>query len=1069
MAPFRKPSLATLPSHLALPTTWSKFKTILMGSMNFYRIHLIAFTLIPLITSGIMYACNTEYHISYIDCLFCCMSAMTVTGLASVNLSTLSVVQQVILFVQMIIGSLTFVSIVMIMVRQYFIRQSFKHVLQERQNLRNRLSKTLTRVATVAPPLSALRKKFSIRKNQDGFDSPKASPKRSSTPSSVELKPVAPSPRKLEEHKPHKKKRHEKLRPDMIKRVEGGGVGLVNNMGWYDAQREKLATPAPTPERRGSPVPAGDAMLGDNGRELTEALEAAVHSGAVPEHQVEDRDDGREVYLTESPTGMEDYQRFDGERRERLRSILEAPDINIQNVSTDTTEHYSGEEDQSPSPPRSPGTKVPYAGLQLTDDAFPRSKTIAFEDTIDDSHDFRERATSTQRESFFPRSATFRSNQGQSTLQDRLPYSATMQSGAGNFPRTYSLRPTSSRRQDHRLQGFGGFPTPLDIGKKVFRKIFPETSKNLSRSFTMPRTNTYSGKSTMTGNGMAEGKEVPYISFAATVGRNSRFQGLTKEQMDELGGVEYRALRVLLHIVVGYFIFVQIAAFIIMAPYIAAGGRYQYVFDAQPRLVKVYWFALFQSVSSFTNTGMSLCDQSMVPFQKAYLMIVVLIILIFAGNTAFPVFLRCTVWTIYKLVPSTSRIHESLKFLLDHPRRCFVYLFPATQTWVLALVMLGLTLVDWVSFLVLDLGTETIMSLPVGTRIAAGFLQSAAVRASGFSIVSLGNLAPAVKVLYVVMMYISVYPIALSVRATNVYEEKSLGLFDEDVEDDDVSEEGEGAQAVAKYIGWHARRQLAFDIWWLGFALWLVCIIERGHIDNDQEWFNIFNIIFELVSAYGTVGLTVGLPYDNYSFSGSFRKLSKLVIIAVMLRGRHRGLPVAIDRAVMLPKDFTAEEEAAFEEERSRRMSRSRRGSSFYQEEAFAPRSRPESFGGTGAYQEVNFIPGPTTAIPIPHHHQHHVIHPEQKAEQIGSGPGGLHTFGHLRSSSFGSNTHGLNRSGSIGSNSHVPESSTYQPRESEDRWPHSGNRALTPVREGHMSNAKSQPPVYTTDSALEV
>lgn len=23
-----------------------------------------------------------------------------------------------------------------------------------------------------------------------------------------------------------------------------------------------------------------------------------------------------------------------------------------------------------------------------------------------------------------------------------------------------------------------------------------------------------------------------------------------------------------------------------------------------------------------------------------------------------------------------------------------------------------------------------------------------------------------------------------------------------------------------------ARRQLAFDIWWLAFALWLVCIIE---------------------------------------------------------------------------------------------------------------------------------------------------------------------------------------------------------------------------------------------------
>lgn len=38
---------------------------------------------------------------------------------------------------------------------------------------------------------------------------------------------------------------------------------------------------------------------------------------------------------------------------------------------------------------------------------------------------------------------------------------------------------------------------------------------------------------------------------------------------------------------------------------------------------------------------------------------------------------------------------------------------------------------------------------------------------------------------------------------------------------------------------------------------------------------------------------------QNYSFSGAFSTLSKLVVIAVMLRGRHRGLPVAIDRAVV--------------------------------------------------------------------------------------------------------------------------------------------------------------------------
>jgi Trk-type K+ transport system membrane component len=45
-------------------------------------------------------------------------------------------------------------------------------------------------------------------------------------------------------------------------------------------------------------------------------------------------------------------------------------------------------------------------------------------------------------------------------------------------------------------------------------------------------------------------------------------------------------------------------------------------------------------VSAYTNTGTSLVDQSMVPFQKAYPMIILMAFLILAGNTAFvsPIF-----------------------------------------------------------------------------------------------------------------------------------------------------------------------------------------------------------------------------------------------------------------------------------------------------------------------------------------------------------------------------------------------------------------------------------------------
>lgn len=56
-----------------------------------------------------------------------------------------------------------------------------------------------------------------------------------------------------------------------------------------------------------------------------------------------------------------------------------------------------------------------------------------------------------------------------------------------------------------------------------------------------------------------------------------------------------------------------------------------------------------------------------------------------------------------------------------------------------------LSITDWLGFLILDLGTPAIGSIPLGTRIIAGLYQGTSTRASGFSIVPLALLAPAVK------------------------------------------------------------------------------------------------------------------------------------------------------------------------------------------------------------------------------------------------------------------------------------------------------------------------------------
>ena len=62
-------------------------------------------TFVPLFFSVILYASNGENHVSYVDCLFLCVTSATVTGLATIDLSLLTAWQQVILFVQMFFGS----------------------------------------------------------------------------------------------------------------------------------------------------------------------------------------------------------------------------------------------------------------------------------------------------------------------------------------------------------------------------------------------------------------------------------------------------------------------------------------------------------------------------------------------------------------------------------------------------------------------------------------------------------------------------------------------------------------------------------------------------------------------------------------------------------------------------------------------------------------------------------------------------------------------------------------------------------------------------------------------------
>ncbi|KAG8161872.1 hypothetical protein KVR01_008859 [Diaporthe batatas] len=399
-----------------------------------------------------------------------------------------------------------------------------------------------------------------------------------------------------------------------------------------------------------------------------------------------------------------------------------------------------------------------------------------------------------------------------------------------------------------------------------------------------------------------EQDEAPYLSWQPTLGRNSQFHDLTEDQREELGGIEYRSLKTLSLILTMYFWGFWILAVICLTPWIINSSYYGSIVDnaGQSRA----WWGIFTGSSAFMDLGFTLTPDSMNSFNTAVFPLLVMSFFIVIGNTGFPVMLRFIIWVTNLWVPRHSGLWEELRFLLDHPRRCFTLLFPAAATWWLFWLLVILNGIDLIFFIILDLGSGPIAELSPGIKILDGLFQAASTRTAGFSCVNLSYLHPAVQTSYLIMMYISVFPIAISVRRTNVYEEKSLGIYQDTTGEDD---EGTHANSFS-YVGAHLRRQLSFDLWFIFIGFFILSISEGSRLSSND--FSMFAVLFEIVSAYGTVGLSLGYTNVNASLSSQFTVVGKLVIIAMQIRGRHRGLPYGLDRAVLLPSESRFRNEA---------------------------------------------------------------------------------------------------------------------------------------------------------------
>ena len=313
------------------------------------------------------------------------------------------------------------------------------------------------------------------------------------------------------------------------------------------------------------------------------------------------------------------------------------------------------------------------------------------------------------------------------------------------------------------------------------------------------------------------------------------------------------------------------------------------------------WFSVFMIASCLNNVGLSLLDDSMMPLvdRPAPLMIMVRLhslrlvlaskalkqhrslqaFAMILGNTAWPVAFRGIIWTLHKAFPD----HRGIRYCLENGQNSSPSLFSAAQTWGLLAAVLITNIFMVIMFMTCSLelvrdGRSTMHMLYLA------FFQCANARSSGLQTFDLKRISKNMLVIIGFMMWYAPNPLVGIIGG----EEFNMAFHDNPVL----------SGFIKKYTNRHTS--------WLFIVFVIISTAEQKLLNDSSNWphtdepsTTLFNVLFEMLSAYGTNGLSMGFPGVNHSLSGMFRPVSKLSIMFLMLLGRHRSMQGKSDPTLM--------------------------------------------------------------------------------------------------------------------------------------------------------------------------
>ena len=293
---------------------------------------------------------------------------------------------------------------------------------------------------------------------------------------------------------------------------------------------------------------------------------------------------------------------------------------------------------------------------------------------------------------------------------------------------------------------------------------------------------------------------------------------------------------------------------------------------------KALFLSIFHSISAFCNAGFSLFSNSLVGYQENWVLNLVVCVLIICGGIG--------ILVLSELKRNFSLKHRFWARLSLHSK--------------LALSTTAILILSGTFFIMIMEWHNILRPLSVPSRFLSAFFQSVTSRTAGFNTLSIGNMANETLFLIILLMFIGASPGSCGggIKTTSLATIVILGtsrfrghrrpqLFKRTISDESIG------KAISLIM-------LSIIIVCVGTMLLLMT--EIGNVAHPQSRGKFLELLFEVVSAFGTVGLSTGIT-SNLSVIG------KIILSSIMFVGRLGPLVigVAVSREVMSRYHFAEE------------------------------------------------------------------------------------------------------------------------------------------------------------------